>query len=481
MTGADRRTLLRLAAFETGACVAAFASCSSIPSDGQAPPRSPIEAVRAALSSYPPRAAPRMPVGPMQTLDLEFACSRPVRVLHAWRGSGRACLGRGVAVLGDVDGDHVPDVAIGATYMHNFATLDPGSVAAYSGATGALLWSLEGWCPRDDQLFADALGRSLCPLGDVDGDGACDLAVAAWEPRGSVRVLSGRNGAVLSAFELRETGTWLAGSEDPSVSDVVVRAGDLDRDGANDYLVHVLAGELERERTIAVSGRSGGRLLDVAGRPLSSTGDVDGDDVPDFFVAPDGRSHTSSYFGLYVDLLSGRDEKRLADLTPRPVHERYEFAGSAGDLDHDGFDDRLTVVPVDGAELDGGVPTACLARIHSGRDGHLLLELPLSAVFDGRVGIACNVGDVDGDGTDDFWFTCRHGNGGAHTRVVICSGVDGTELVRIEADEWIGQRACGIGDLDGDGRAEVLVGDFCASSHDVWESGRAYVLSFPER
>jgi hypothetical protein len=59
------------------------------------------------------------------------------------------------------------------------------------------------------------------------------------------------------------------------------------------------------------------------------------------------------------------------------------------------------------------------------------------------------------------------------------SGADGHLIADLESDEWTGQRACALGDVSGDGRADLLIGDFCATSEGVWESGRAYVLSFP--
>src|SRR5262249_60114941 len=68
--------------------------------------------------------------------------------------------------IGDVDGDQVPDVAVVARVG--------GDVRAYSGRTGALLWSLQR------SGFEDFSGP-LAPLGDVDGDGVPDLAAAATD------------------------------------------------------------------------------------------------------------------------------------------------------------------------------------------------------------------------------------------------------------------------------------------------------------
>ena len=72
-----------------------------------------------------------------------------------------------VASLGDVDADGHDDFAVGHWNVGS------GAVHIFSGATGALLRILEGSAPDD------RFGRALAALGDLNGDGFADFAVAA--------------------------------------------------------------------------------------------------------------------------------------------------------------------------------------------------------------------------------------------------------------------------------------------------------------
>lgn len=99
---------------------------------------------------------------------------------------------RGIAAAGDMDGNTLPDFAVG----------DPG---ASGGAGGirvfdfvALLGGLPVATLPGGALTTDALGTTLGAGGDVDGDGVAELLAGGGQGSGLVRVISGRTGATLT-------------------------------------------------------------------------------------------------------------------------------------------------------------------------------------------------------------------------------------------------------------------------------------------
>lgn len=134
-----------------------------------------------------------------------------------------------VVGTGDLDGDAVADLAIGAPV----AMVDGarrGAVRLVSGATGATLRELVG------ELPGKQFGEMLAPLDDIDGDGVPDLAVGA--PGGvsadaaggsEVHVISGATGARVRL---------LVGQEDNELyGRMLARIDDLDGDGARDLAI----------------------------------------------------------------------------------------------------------------------------------------------------------------------------------------------------------------------------------------------------
>jgi hypothetical protein len=133
-------------------------------------------------------------------------------------------LGGSIAALGDVDLDGTPDFAAGAP-QDSIDDLWPGYARVYSGADGTEILTVFGDAPKD--WFGYAVG----PAGDVDVDGRPDLAVGAtafgddWS--GYVRVVSSADGAPL--LEIRAPFGQLMGSD--------LTGADLQADGTWDLIV----------------------------------------------------------------------------------------------------------------------------------------------------------------------------------------------------------------------------------------------------
>ena len=107
--------------------------------------------------------------------------------------------GLAVAGIGDVNGDGLGDVVVGAPWEETGASPNKaGRVYVFDGATGDLLQVLTS--PNEEHC--GHFGDGACALGDVDGDGFGDVAIAAsWEndsnpPGGRVYIFlsGGKNG-----------------------------------------------------------------------------------------------------------------------------------------------------------------------------------------------------------------------------------------------------------------------------------------------
>lgn len=132
--------------------------------------------------------------------------------------------------IGDLDGDGVPEIAVSAFY-HDGSAVDSGRVYVYSGRTLDLLYQVSG------ERAGDRLGRVVQDLGDINGDGYDDFALASpfistpeqGAQVGRVLVLSGRDGSTL----LRLTGEAARDHFGYSVNS----AGDVNGDGLPDFTV----------------------------------------------------------------------------------------------------------------------------------------------------------------------------------------------------------------------------------------------------
>ena len=126
-------------------------------------------------------------------------------LLELWRRPGLRGdhrLGEGLAALGDVDGDGVPDLASGSPNSQPPGSFDEyGRIDVLSGRDGRVLATLEGTEP-DQQL-----GLAICGPGDLDGDGLGELLLG--DPRKMVHGVERAGQAELWTWQ-SDRGPYLA-------------------------------------------------------------------------------------------------------------------------------------------------------------------------------------------------------------------------------------------------------------------------------
>jgi hypothetical protein len=360
----------------------------------------------------------RNPIFLTVALAATAAAQTPLYTLHGTDPAGR--FGYVVRSIGDANGDGIADFGVGAPFTDANGIVDSGMLRTYSGATGLKLREYRG-----NGEF-ESSGIALAGAGDVDGDGKADILWADLDARfrypGEFTVASGSTGRVL----LRVFG-----------------------ENAYDYLGH----------------------------EVCAAGDVDGDGYGDYVAGEPGNDLAGNCAGR-VRVFSGRTKLAIRSFLGSGPNEDFGWSLScAGDIDGDAIVDLVVGAPR--ADLPGRVDCG-MVRMFSGRTGEVLYTWYGDAAGD-RLGYSVQGNaDANGDGIPDVVAGGRQNGTTVLSFARVFSGLDGSVLATM-VGEQPGDRfgdAVAFADIDGDGRANVVVGAPQASAVAGAEAGKVFV--FPD-
>lgn len=443
-------------------------------------------------------------------------------------------LGYAVSILGDVNGDGYADVMIGAPKNDDSAS-GAGKAYLFFGDKSGLSGELDP--DSADVIISGSasnnyFGWSIAGPGDVNGDGYDDILIGAkWNNEagtraGKVYLIYGRAFSS-QTFSLSSADATFKGSAAYDyLGTAVSGAGDVNGDGKADILMSATGydGTYSAEGLVylfyggslsgAVSLSSakatfrGEAAYDAAGTALSTAGDMDGDGLSDFIVGvpssdPSGRSGAGRVYVVFADSFSaGANNLSSANLKfiGEAAGNNAGNAISGGvDVNGDGLGD--IIIGAYGYDVTSSSNEG-RAYLIFGSDSYTAGTYNLSTadvIFTGEsngdyAGKAVSLAsDMNGDGFGEIFIGAYYndevasnagkvyfytGRAEADFDAAITLGDSSADATILgeTSGSYAGDSLSSSGDINGDGRTDLVVGASGYDGEDGLDTGKAYLL-----
>lgn len=404
-----------------------------------------------------------------------------------------AHMGSSVTSAGDVNGDSYADIIVGAPHYDKLYANQGLANVYFGSATGINVNTPIGLAGKQ---MNEEFGRSVACAGDVNGDSFADIIIAG---RTQGKGLADEGAASLfngfpAGVNKQPASTFRSNQANALFGQSIASAGDVNGDGFSDLVIGAYlydAGQSnEGIAMIWHGGASGINAANAAalhanqpesafGYSVSGAGDVDGDGYDDVIVgAPhydNGQSEEGVAF-VFRGTPSGISKTASNMMEADQADAGFGTSVSAaGDVNGDGFGDIVVgAMHYENGEDEEGAAYVYLGSPTGIQAIPIVLESNKTGAWFGCA--ASHGGDLNGDGFSEIVIgAMNYSNGQSEEGALYVffgspagPGLAGMHIVESDVeDARLGNSVAHTGDLNGDGRHDIVAGAYSYGENDA--------------